>query len=80
MTRIANAIKNVFPGCDKSNVSAAMTLGEIPGWDSMNSVNLTLELENTFAVDLSNVILSSENTAGDIAEIIRGRGVMVDSE
>jgi hypothetical protein len=43
----------------------------------MNSVNLTLELETTFSIDLSNVILSDRDTVGDVVGILRERGAVL---
>jgi acyl carrier protein len=49
-------------------------LGEIEGWDSMNSVNLTLALESAFGVELDGVILTAEQTLADVAGILLERG------
>ena len=77
MERVAKAIKSVFPDYNPSTLSVTTPLGDIPGWDSMNSVNLTLELETTFSIDLSNVILSDRDTVGDVVGILRERGAVL---
>jgi acyl carrier protein len=76
MDAIALAIKTVFPAFS-GNIHAGLRLGEITGWDSMNSVNLALELESHFGVDLSDVILTPQQTVIDVASIIESRGATV---
>jgi hypothetical protein len=41
----------------------------------MNAVNLTLELESAFDVELAGVILTADQTIADVLELLRERGV-----
>jgi len=51
-----------------------LPLAEIEGWDSMNAVNLTLELESAFSVDLEGIILTADQTLADVVAILQDKG------
>jgi acyl carrier protein len=51
-----------------------LPLGEIEGWDSMNAVNLTLELESAFSVSLEGIILTADQTFADVVAILEEKG------
>lgn len=75
MHKIIACLKEVFPDCDPSVITPQTTLGEVPGWDSMNSVNLLMELESAFSVSMFNETLTSKQRVEDVAELLRGKGV-----
>jgi acyl carrier protein len=77
MDKIRTCLKNVFPRCDEAAVKADTLLGTIPGWDSMNSLNVLLELEGTFSVDLQEETLSGKQHVSDIVEMLRRRGAVI---
>jgi acyl carrier protein len=60
-------------------LSETTKLETIPEWDSMNSINLTVELESAFGVSLLNsgVVLTGEHTLGDVCKILLERGAKV---
>ena len=63
-------LKTVFPHLDENNYNVHLQMGDIPGWDSMNSVNLQMEIESCFLVDISGFVISNKTTVEDILGII----------
>jgi acyl carrier protein len=76
MDKMTAVIKIVFP-MFKGNVDELLRLGEITGWDSMTSVNLTMYLESQFGVNLSDVILTGQQSVLDVISLIEARGAAV---
>lgn len=72
--QLIEAILRVFPYIDAKALSEEMRLGQIEGWDSMNSINLQVELEKTFGVNLSDFPLGSEHTVAAVVLALRGKG------
>lgn len=68
MDAIKRCLKNVFPSLDTSVFGLDSHLDEIPDWDSMNSVNLMMELEAVCGVSLfeHDVVLEGRHTLGDV--------------
>ncbi len=77
MERIKEALKSAFKDFDENAFSENMKLGDIPDWDSMNSVNLQMELESVFDVNLSEVILEEEHKVLDLLAILRTAGANI---
>jgi acyl carrier protein len=77
MQKIISCLTEVFPECDPAAVTNDTRLGGIPGWDSMNSINLLMALEATFAVSLADDTLTSEQKVADIAALLRSKGIEV---
>ncbi len=70
---LATAITEVFDS-QPSDLRDDLPLGDLDGWDSMNAVNLTLELESAFGMELAGVILTADQTIADVLELLRSRG------
>jgi acyl carrier protein len=51
-----------------------LRLGDIGGWDSMNAVTFTFELENAFDVGLGETTFTADQTIGDVLVALRERG------
>ena len=66
MSKISDAIYAVFPELEGREIVASMTLGDIPNWDSMNSVNLQLALEERYGVQLGAMQLRPTDTVEDL--------------
>lgn len=77
MDTVLEALKSVFDEFDEVNFGEAMKLGDIPGWDSMNSVNLQIELEEMFDVDLSDTVLEGSHSISDVIGILRKKGCRI---
>ncbi len=71
MTEIDQALRNVFPELAEAAIRDELKLEDIPGWDSMNAINLQLELESRCGVDLSSETLAGEMTLGQLAGRIK---------
>ena len=71
--KLVGALSEVFefPAAD---FRPELALGDIEGWDSMNAVNLTLELETAFGIELAGVILTADQTLADVIALLREHG------
>ena len=77
MQKIIACLKLVFPECDPATITSDTTLGDVPGWDSMNSVNFLLELEVAFSVGLLDETVTAQQRVSDVAELLRAKGAEV---
>ena len=68
-TRLVECLKSCFPKWD-GDANSGLKCGDIPGWDSMEAVNLQLELESAFAVDLESFDLRGDTTISQIAKAV----------
>ena len=57
-----------------ANLSADLPLGQIGGWDSMNAVTFTFELEQAFDVTLGETTFTAQQTIGDVLTTLREKG------
>jgi acyl carrier protein len=67
MQIIAGSVAEVFPRQDPSELVPGMRLGEIKGWDSMNAVNLQIELEARLNRGLLDFAVTEDLTVADLA-------------
>jgi len=51
-----------------------LRLGDIGGWDSMNAVTFSFELETAFDVSLGDTTFNGQQTLAEVLEILRGHG------
>jgi acyl carrier protein len=77
MKLIQQAIKNVFPDADTNILTEETKLAEIPGWDSMNAVNLVVEIELLSGCQNLGLQFDDEVTIGQIIKMLRPKGVNV---
>jgi len=70
VAKIKESLHEVFPESLGLDVNAETILDDIPGWDSMASVNLQMQLESAFACSVPAEFLSGETPIGDIVEHI----------
>ncbi len=71
--KLTEALVAVFE-FEPSLLRPELPLGEVEGWDSMNAVNFTLELETAFGVELAGVILTADQTIADVVALLREHG------
>ncbi len=57
-------------------VTKELRLGDIGGWDSMNAVTFTFELENAFNVTLGETMFHANHTIADVVRVLRERGAL----
>jgi acyl carrier protein len=71
ISQIQAGIQDVFPEAGDTTIHAAMTLGEIPDWDSMAAINLQAFLEQQFTISVPPDLLSEETTIAELVEMIQ---------
>jgi acyl carrier protein len=74
MEKLLPPFKAIFAELDETKFVETLHLGEIPGWDSMNSINLLMELETQLGGDYGNLQLTGEMSLGELAAALRSRG------
>jgi acyl carrier protein len=77
MDKIIACLKEVFPDCNPALISSDTRLGDVPGWDSMNSINLLMSLEAAFSVSLADDQLTAKQQVSDIAALLRSKDVEI---
>ena len=55
-----------------------LRLADVGGWDSMNAVTFTFELEQAFDVTLGETTFSAHQTIADVLAVLRERGARGD--
>jgi len=71
--RLTNALIAVFRKAP-ADLSSGLCLGDIGGWDSMNAVTFSFELETAFDVSLGDTTFNGQQTLAEVLEILRGHG------
>ncbi len=78
MKLINKAIVAVFPKIDAGTLAPNTQLGLLPGWDSMNAINLQIELEALTGRPDLELVLTPDMTLTDLASALKKRGVTLD--
>jgi len=71
--RLSKALAAVFRKAP-ANLSPDLKLGDVGGWDSMNAVSFTFELESAFDVTLGETTFTGNQTIADVLAILREHG------
>lgn len=71
--RLTEALVAVFRKAP-ATLTPDLRLGDIGGWDSMNAVTFTFELETAFDVTLGEVTFTGRQTIGEVLAVLRERG------
>lgn len=71
--RLTEALVAVFRKAP-ATLTPDLRLGDIGGWDSMNAVTFTFELETAFDVTLGDVTFTGRQTIGEVLAVLRERG------
>jgi acyl carrier protein len=74
MEKIRTSVCTVFRDARPEDIHSDTRLGDIPGWDSMNGVNLLLELESSFGMSLVDLQLSENDRIATLVNTLRQRG------
>jgi hypothetical protein len=66
----------VFPDVKPEVLNDQTALGQLPNWDSMNSVNLTLQFEAEFGLRLFDrqVVFVGSQRIADVKTVLRDEG------
>lgn len=75
MKLIQQAISNVFPDFAADTITLETRLSEIPDWDSMNAVNLIMEIEALTGRNNLALEFGSDINIGQVVEMLRARGL-----
>ena len=71
--RLTNALIAVFRKAP-ADLPPGLRLGDIGGWDSMNAVTFSFELETAFDVTLGETTFTAGQTIGDVVDVLRQHG------
>jgi acyl carrier protein len=71
--RLTTALVAVFRKAP-ATLAPDLRLGDIGGWDSMNAVTFTFELENAFDVSLGETTFTASQTIADVLAALRQQG------
>jgi acyl carrier protein len=71
--RLRTALVAVFRRAP-AEITPELQLDSIGGWDSMNAVTFTFELEQAFDVTLGEMTFTGQQTIGDVLAVLRERG------
>ena len=74
MNVVQQAIINLFPGTDKTRLNGETQLKDIILWDSMNAINLVMEIENLSGCSELPLKYSETVTISEIVEVVRSKG------
>jgi acyl carrier protein len=55
-------------------LSPELKLADIGGWDSMNAVTFSFELETAFDVSLGEMMFTGQQTIADVLAVLREKG------
>jgi hypothetical protein len=72
---LKKAIVYVFPEADASKITPDTKLAEIPGWDSMNAVNVLAQIEALTGRENLQLAFGSNMTISQVLESLRAQGV-----
>ena len=72
--RLINTFATIL-GVPAESLSEASSQGNLPAWDSLATINLTLALEREFSVRLSMREIRKMSTIGFAREVLRTKGV-----
>ena len=75
MELLIKAIVSVFPEADASKITLDTKLADIPGWDSMNAVNVLAQLEALTGRENLQLAFTNSLTISQILEALRAQGV-----
>lgn len=75
MELLQQALVSVFPEADAIKMTPEMKLTEIPGWDSMNAVNVLAQLEMRTGRTGLQLVFSNDMTIAQLLEALRAQGV-----
>jgi len=67
--RLESALAAVFRRTP-IHVTLDLRLGAIDGWDSMNAVTFTMEVEQAFEVSLGETIFTRDQTIAEVLQIL----------
>ncbi len=77
MELLKQVITSVFPEADASKLTLETKLADVPGWDSMNAVNVLAGVEALSGRVGLQLVFSKDLTIAEVVETLREQGVEV---
>ena len=59
------------------SLAPSMTAADVPSWDSVNHVNLMIEIEDAFGVRFSTREITGLRNVGGLVDLLRAKGAKV---
>lgn len=78
METLKQALVNVFPDAEADKLGPDTKLAEIPGWDSMNAVNVLAQLEMLTGRANLQLAFANDLTIGQVLSALQAQGVCSD--
>ena len=78
MNIIESAIIGLFTNVEIKDLTDKTILESLPGWDSMNAINLQIEIESLAGRSNLGIVLTDKMTIHDIKLELRKRGVTIE--
>lgn len=75
MKKLVEAIKETFPEADTTTIGENSIMEDLPGWDSMNAINLIVEIESRFKCSGLSIEFSPTQTFGEFCGQLREQGL-----
>ena len=75
MELLIKAIVSVFPEADASKITLDTKLADIPGWDSMNAVNVLAQIEALTGRENLQLTFGNNLTISQVLDALRAQGV-----
>lgn len=80
MNELYRCIKNVFNLSADTKLTEDMGPGDLLGWDSLGGINLINAIQEKFKIDFDLEEMARISSIGDIREIIKSKGKIVNYE
>jgi len=74
MQNLTTAVRTAFPSLPVDMIRPELRLSTCPNWDSMNAVNLMMEIASVCGTDLKNYEPDDSTTLADLAAAIIADG------
>ena len=73
LDQVGQIISDLF-GVEPKDISLETPREEVPGWDSLQHVNLILDVEQQFSIHFDETQVASIRTVGDLVRAIESMG------
>jgi hypothetical protein len=78
MEHLKKALVSVFPDAEASQLTPDTKLADIPGWDSMNAVNVLAQLEALTGRSNLQLVFANDLTIGEVLVALQAQGVCLE--
>ena len=74
--QILERLRSIFRGVfedDELNLTPRTTSDDVPGWDSMSNITLTIEIEHRFGIKVRTAEMEALRNVADIIDLVKTR-------